>query len=337
MTGFSVNANGSWNEAQPNVKVNGDWKPALPYTKMGGSWVEVFEKDMVLEFSTTAGLADRTPELPLQGTVNATVDWGDGNVDTYTTAGVYSHTYSTHGVYTVRISGTVTQFGASSVATPELVRCLSFGEIGLTSLKRAFQNAQNLTSVPDRLPVTSNVTDLYFALNCGLGSTFNDPNIKYWDVSHVTDMSGMFYRCSTFNQDIGSWDTSSVTNMSYMFLQEYPGAFNQDISGWDVSNVTTMERMFENCSNFNQDIGGWDVSSVTDMYGMFNRNYSFNQDIGSWDVSSVTDMGGMFNDASSFNQDLSGWCVQNISSEPVNFDSGADAWNLPRPVWGTCP
>ena len=34
-----------------------------------------------------------------------------------------------------------------------------------------------------------------------------------WDVSSVTNMSGMFYGATAFDQDIGSWDVSSVTNM----------------------------------------------------------------------------------------------------------------------------
>jgi len=45
----------------------------------------------------------------------------------------------------------------------------------------------------------------------------------------------------------------------------------------------------------------------------------------------------MFYEADAFNQDLSGWCVTNIASEPRDFDDGANAWVLDRPVWGTCP
>ena len=26
-----------------------------------------------------------------------------------------------------------------------------------------------------------------------------------------------------------------------------------------------------------------------------------------------------------------------IPTKPINFDNGAAAWVLPRPVWGTCP
>ena len=41
--------------------------------------------------------------------------------------------------------------------------------------------------------------------------------IDNWDVSGVTDMSGLFYKLRNFNADISSWNTSGVTSMSRMF------------------------------------------------------------------------------------------------------------------------
>ena len=87
----------------------------------------------------------------------------------------------------------------------------------------------------------------------------------------------------------------------------------------------------------NEDLSSWDVSSVMDMDYMFYQVDAFNRDIGSWDVSSVTSMYGMFYEAVSFDQDLSGWCVTNIDPEPSDFATGANAWALDHPVWGTCP
>jgi len=48
-------------------------------------------------------------------------------------------------------------------------------------------------------------------------------------------------------------------------------------------------------------------------------------------------MGFMFYSNTDFNQDLSSWCVSNFPSEPSNFSTGATAWVLPKPIWGTCP
>eukprot|EP00964_Phaeocystis_antarctica_P085646 scaffold54135_cov48-Phaeocystis_antarctica.AAC.1 len=38
-----------------------------------------------------------------------------------------------------------------------------------------------------------------------------------WDVSGVSEMSGLFQNLKNFDADISSWDTSSVSDMSYMF------------------------------------------------------------------------------------------------------------------------
>ena len=41
--------------------------------------------------------------------------------------------------------------------------------------------------------------------------------IAGWDVSGITDMSGLFWGKTEFNADISNWDTSGVTDMSSMF------------------------------------------------------------------------------------------------------------------------
>ena len=100
------------------------------------------------------------------------------------------------------------------------------------------------------------------------------------DTSQVKDMSRIFYRAKSFNQDISEWDTSNVTDMRNMFWEAK--SFNQDISEWDTSNVTDMRIMFGNAESFDQDISSWDVSSVTDINGMFMNTQSFDQDISGW-------------------------------------------------------
>jgi surface protein len=307
---------------------------------------------MILEFDTSLG--DTTVELPLGGTVNVLVRWGDGTSDVYTTSGTKSHTYSTGGVYQVVITGTLTAFGGI-VTRPELTKCLSFGSLGLTSLQNAFIACDNLTVAPDTLPAT--VTNLYSIFD---GAVAFNHDISAWDTSNVTDMTAMFLAAQAFNQDIGGWDTSNVTSMAVMFqgatafnqnigawntsnVTSMAGmfsdatAFNQDIGGWDTSNVTSMGIMFADATAFNQDIGGWDTSNVTSMASMFSNATAFNHDISAWDTSNVTSMAGMFSNATAFNQDLSSWCVGNVQAEPTNFATGSALTTENKPVWGTCP
>lgn len=169
---------------------------------------------------------------------------------------------------------------------------------------------------------TSNVTDMSYWMfgygspeiyeGMGISPDFviDSVDISHYDTSNVTNMEGMFYDAKAFNQPLDNFVTSNVTNMHGTFYGAI--SFNQDISSWDTSKVTNMSRMFLSAITFNQDISSWDTSSVNSMESMFER-------------------------AVSFNQDLSQWCVPLITTAPIEFDSQASSWTLPRPVWGTCP
>ena len=163
---------------------------------------------------------------------------------------------------------------------------------------------------------------------------FNDAGIINWNVSHVTNMSGMF-ESSRFNQPLESWNVENVTDMSNMFANS---SFNQPLASWNVSNVTNMRGMFFN-SSFNQPLESWNVSNVTNMRGMFaihhvrnnNNNPSFNHPLEKWNVANVKDMSFMFQ-GSSFNHKLNEWNVSNVEkmtgmfSQTKNFNQPLNKW-----------
>jgi len=115
-------------------------------------------------------------------------------------------------------------------------------------------------------------------------------DLSTWDVSNVTNMSGMFAGASLFNGDLSKWNVSNVTDMHGMFINTF--SFNGDLSAWNVSNVRNMSYMFY-ASEFNGDISKWNVSNVRNMEWMFGIS-SFNGDISKWNVSNVINMEGMF-------------------------------------------
>jgi surface protein len=248
----------------------------------------VVENDLVLVFDTSLG--NTTVELSLNSGVNVTVNWGDGISESFTNGPVQSHTYASGGVYTVRVSGTLTWFGLQGQSRPELTKCLSFGNIGITSLNGAFAGCPNLTQVPTTLP----------------------PN--------VTNTGFMFQNATSFNQNISNWDTSSVTNMASMFVGA--SSFNQPIGSWDTSKVTTMANMFQNAVSFNQPIGSWDTSKVTNMLSMFSGATAMSQNLSTWCVGNFASLPVGFNTNSGLsggNLPVWGTCPSHVANGSITY------------------
>jgi surface protein len=298
-------------------------------------------------------LTSLTITLPLYGTVDVIIDWGDGNTEICTTQGDLDHTYLLEGTYTVLIKNILTQFGNGSTPyanADRLTQVNSFGGLLLTSLSGAFIGATSLIKVPLTLPTTSSITDLSYCFKGA--SIFNDVDIIAWDVSTVTNMTSIFEEASAFNQNLHDWDTSNVTSMKAMFksatsynnnnsvspdiinkwntslvtdmseMFNFAYVFNQDLNNWDTSNVTNMKSMFFQAINFNQDLNYWDTSNVTDMSNMFRSADSFNGNINSWNTISVIDMSYMFNFANLFNQNISNWNTSSVTNMAYMFSAG---------------
>lgn len=285
---------------------------------------------MVLEYNLSKSNTQIT--LPLAGTVNVNVNWGDGSeLQTFTNEGIKPHTFTSTGIKTVTITGTLTGYGISNydagVGNSNLTRVLGWDGLGLKSLNSAFYFADSLRQVPLTLPST--VTDLSGMFKNAKG--FNQP-IGQWNTAAITNMSNMFSFATAFNQPIGTWNTSAVTNMSKMF--EFARAFNQPIGTWNTSAVTDMSGMFDDAITFNQPIGAWNTAAVTKMDFMFFGAGAFNQPLDSWNTSAVTDMGAMFYSAGVFNQPISSWNTAAVLNMSYMFLS-ANTFNQPIDRWNT--
>ena len=248
------------------------------------------------------------PTYPTE-TYNYDVDWdNDGTFDEFGLTGNVTHDFGVAGTYTIRIRGPFPRiYFWLAGDTDKILSVDNWGTNPWTSMSDAFSECHNLVINATDTPNLSNVTDMSWMF---LRATSFNQDIGDWDVSNVTDMFAMFHEATSFNQDISNWDVSNVTDMGLMFFGT--NSFNQDISDWDVSNVTYMGGMFRGAISFNQDIGNWDVSEVVIMRNMFRYALSFNQDIGKWDVGEVTGMNGMFRYATSFNQDIGKWDVGEV-------------------------
>jgi surface protein len=177
----------------------------------------------------------------------------------------------------------------------------------------------------------SNMTDFRDLFRNNL--TFN-ADISRWDVSNVTTFQSMFENAKAFNQDISGWKINTNANVIMAFMFRYAHAFNQDISAWDTSRVTNMSSMFQGAISFNQNLNAWDTSKVTAMAAMFMDAHVFNSDISSWNTSSVISMASMFQSARAFNQDISSWNTSNVQYM-ANMFSSAEVFNQRILNWDT--
>lgn len=88
--------------------------------------------------------------LPIAGTLDCQVDWGDGTIEQITTANP-THTYISKGKYNIVISGKATALNSYSLSGDQrkyIIRVKQWGKTGLESLEYAFYNCENLKSIP---------------------------------------------------------------------------------------------------------------------------------------------------------------------------------------------
>lgn len=84
-------------------------------------------------------------------------------------------------------------------------------------------------------------------------------DVSEWDVSNVTDMTGLFHNLSSFNCDLSKWNVSKVKSMQKMFwaCSEFEG---NGLKNWNVSNVNNVNSMFMYCGKFNEDVSNWKIN-----------------------------------------------------------------------------
>ncbi|EME8125135.1 BspA family leucine-rich repeat surface protein, partial [Enterococcus faecium] len=158
------------------------------------------------------------------------------------------------------------------------------------------------------------------------------------DTSQVTDMSTMFYQCSSLqNLDLSSFNTSQVTTMSEMF-KGCSDLQTLDLSSFDTSQVMAMFDMFYGCTSLQSlDLSSFNTSKVMNMDIMFYKCVKLQHlDVSSFDTSQVTTMASMFYgcsglqslDLSSFNTsqvttmfNMFGGCSGLQSLDLSNFDT----------------
>ena len=178
---------------------------------------------------------------------------------------------------------------------------------------------------------TSQVTNMSFMFyNCSslANIIFGDS----FDTSNVTNMYYMFYYCSSLTNIIfgDKFNTSNVTNMSYMFYN-CRSLTSLDVSKFNTSNVTSMSCMFSSCSGLTSlDVSKFNTSNVTDMRTMFYGCSGLtNLDLSNFDTSKVTSMSSMFSGCSRLTSlDVSNFDTSNVTTMLSMFSDCGGLTNL---------
>jgi surface protein len=241
--------------------------------------------------------SDEKVTIPLvnSGTIDFTIDWGDGNSDAVTRyndnlgGGAIDHTYSSADTYTITMAGTISGFKFNNSGDKTKIKTITQWGTFDISTTAAFNGCVNLVVSAIDAPTIS-ATDVSSCfkscaeiVNIGTG----------WDVSSIQNFASMFEGAAKFNgSDVVNWNMGAATNISKMFY--YASVFNQDIGSWDVDDVTNMLRLFNQAPNFNQDISSWDISNVTNINHFLNANTAFstanyNKLLHYWEADDPTD------------------------------------------------
>ena len=165
-----------------------------------------------------------------------------------------------------------------------------------------------------RFKFKKNLTNMsYMFYNC---SSLNSIDFSRFNTDKVTNMSWMLYNCSSLNSiDLSSFNTDNVINMNHMFYN-CSSLKSIDLSSFYTDNVINMRYMFNNCSSLKSiDLCSFNTYNVTDMSGMF-YNCSSLKSIGlsSFITYKVTNMSYMFNNCSSLKSiNLSSFNTNNVT------------------------
>ena len=122
--------------------------------------------------------------------------------------------------------------------------------------------------------------DSFYSVNINAG-IFEDTKFEYidisdWNVSNITHMSNMFYKCKLLKSvgDLSNWTVSKVKSIISMFSNCKQLKSVGNLLNWDVSNVRCINNMFRKCEQLTSvgDLSNWNVSKVKYMFNTFKES-----------------------------------------------------------------
>ena len=266
--------------------------------------------------------------LPLDTTsnINASIDWGDGTVNTVTSYNDPNafHTYTTAGTYTVSMSGIIDGWdylSPSNAGTDktQLGDISNWGTFESTMLAGFYQCTNLTVSATDTLTITngSNVFN-----GCTSLTTIDLSN---WDVSGTTTMTAMFRSCTSLTSAIFTGlDTSTITSFNSLFLGATSLATVTDCDSLNFDIATDISSCFNGCTGLTGalDFSNLTINASTFMVSVFNGCTGLTSIDLSNGCTTVERTFGMFNGCTNLTSvDMTGW-VMNSNQAPQDTFHG---------------
>ena len=181
----------------------------------------------------------------------------------------------------------------------------NFNTSNVIVMSGIFNNVSGKIIGLDKMDV-GKVTDFSNVLKGVDFTKTNADDIKDWDISKATSLSGIFANTKFASLDLSKWNMKNVTDMSAMFSGS-SGDISQvkDISNWNLSNVTNTSSMFSGVKVDDLSfVNNWDVSSVENMSGMFSDCTNLKSlDLSKWKTDSLSSTASMFKGSKLLNED----------------------------------
>lgn len=247
---FSAKANETMEERQAKIELISSGvvvETLLVYQK-----ANLDPTAFVVKVNVTESSMKNTLILPLTGTVDATVDWGDGKTETVTAVNP-QHVYEQEGEYYVTVIGSVTALGNRLTKTSQsaIVRVIQWGQLGLESLEEAFYNNKGLTQValPDAGAFAKVTTVENMFYNCTLLTAVPVGLID--QCTELTSAASLFSGCSSLTSiPEGFFDNCpKIASLASAFkgckkVTEIPAGLLDKLT-----KVTTVSSFFNGCSS----------------------------------------------------------------------------------------
>jgi hypothetical protein len=169
----------------------------------------------------------KLPLVPSFNGVASNVDWGDGTSSVITAfdQAEVTHTYTSSGTYTVKISAALRSWAFNNSGDRLKITNISkFGIFEITE-QAGFFGCSNLTISATDAPLVSSDSLFRYFMSC---SKITRINGDLWNFTNVVSFIQMLDSCLLFNESLASWDIRNGTEFTFFAIRVTLSTDNYD-------------------------------------------------------------------------------------------------------------